>query len=212
MRMYQAYPSLPWGQRPGNDIRSDLTGRDLPPSTNDHRSPDAHDIGQPAPACARPVREGIIIIDDEDLSRDSLALFLARQGFGSGIMAFARLEGVSDLDSTSCALVLLNVSGHAGGCAGRVALLEAVSLRFAGVPVLVIADQDDQGECHKVFAAGASGFFPTSGDASHLLAAVRLLLAGEQFIPARILGELIRGNAVAAKPLPQARATAALLS
>ncbi len=208
MRLYQAYHTLQWGQR------SDSRDKPLPTSSHRPLKPLSMlgDRAQPAMALDQAPHARIVVIDNEDLSRDSLALLLVQQGLGISVSAFAGLESVKDTDIAESALVLLNVSELLGGCAARLAALVAVRARFAGVPVLVISDQDDQCECQSVFAAGASGFFPTSGDASHLLAAVRLLMAGEQFIPSRLLGELIRGNMVSAKAPTNGRAMGALLS
>ena len=216
MRLYQAYHTLQWSRRA--DAHANGAGDDTLPAANFERSLRPlsllRDRAQPPMVAARPSPppERIVLIDTEDLSRDSLGWLLAHQELGSSISAFAGLDFVKDTDIAGSALVLLNVSGLLGGCAERLALLKAVLARFVGVPVLVISDQDDPCECQNVFAAGGSGFFPTSGDALHLLAAVRLLMAGEQFIPSRLLGELIRGNVVSTKAAANARAMGALLS
>jgi two-component system, NarL family, nitrate/nitrite response regulator NarL len=54
-------------------------------------------------------------------------------------------------------------------------------------PLIVLSDREDVEEVIASFRAGARGFIPTSLDPGLVIAAIRLVLAGHAFIPAKTL-------------------------
>jgi DNA-binding NarL/FixJ family response regulator len=87
-----------------------------------------------------------------------------------------------DLD---LALVDLTMPGMEG--ARTIAVLR---LEYPAVPLVVVSGQDDTRQVRDVLRAGASGFIPKSAVGYLVLPAIRLVLAGGQYLPPQLIAAL----------------------
>jgi DNA-binding NarL/FixJ family response regulator len=74
--------------------------------------------------------------------------------------------------------------------------LPLVRRRFPTVPVVVLSALDDADTVSRVMKAGASGFVSKSGSSTELLDALRAVLSGDIYLPAK-LQELVNRSDVA---------------
>lgn len=152
----------------------------------------------------------LLVIDDHPVVRDGLGAVLRQleggtevleAGDGDSGLALAALHG--DL---RCVLVDLRM----GGLAGLPTLSRLRALR-PGLPVLVVSASEDPADVRRAMAAGASGYVPKSAGRSTLLAAVRLVLAGERYVPPLLLQEDVPSPASLAGLTPRQQEVLGLL-
>lgn len=62
--------------------------------------------------------------------------------------------------------------------------------RWSGSPILVLTASEDHAEVRRLMAAGATGFAPKSSGYATLSAALRLVLAGQTYLPPLLLDAL----------------------
>jgi DNA-binding NarL/FixJ family response regulator len=74
--------------------------------------------------------------------------------------------------------------------------LPLVRRRFPTVPVVILSALDDADTVSRVMKAGASGFVSKSGSSTELLDALRAVLSGDIYLPAK-LQELVNRSDVA---------------
>jgi len=84
-----------------------------------------------------------------------------------------------DLD---LALVDLTMPGMLGAQS-----IAALRSDFPVVPLIVVSGVDGAREVHAVLRAGASGYIPKSAVAQVMLQAIRLVLAGGQYLPPQVM-------------------------
>lgn len=139
----------------------------------------ADDVAYPMEA--RAARMRVLIADDHDLVRDTIALFLKAEGM-------AEIVSVGDLDaavqaadaSGSFDLVLLdfNMPGM-DGLRGLERMKEANDCR----PVAILSGTATPQIAKDAIAAGAAGFVPKTLGAKSMVSAIRFMAAGETFLP-----------------------------
>ncbi len=127
----------------------------------------------------------VLIADDHPLVRDALARTVreladdVRTHQADGLDAMLHLAATVDAD---LALVDLNMPGM-DGVAGLVRLRQQAPT----LAVVVASGQEDAATIRAVLVAGAVGFIPKSERPEVLLSALRLVLAGGTYVPARLL-------------------------
>lgn len=128
----------------------------------------------------------ILIADDHALIRSGLRNELAALGEAVDFAEAwdyaslrSMLERHRDLD---LALVDLTMPGMQG-----VASIAAVRADFPTVPLIVISGIDAPAQVHAVLRTGASGYIPKSALAQVMLQAIRLVLAGGQYLPPEVM-------------------------
>ena len=127
----------------------------------------------------------VLIADDHPLVRDALARALLELDPALQVLQAGSLEGLVELaraGSADLALVDLNMPGM-GGVDGLLKVRAAAPT----LPLVVASGQDDALTIRAVLATGAAGFIPKSERAEVLISALRLVLAGGTYVPARML-------------------------
>ncbi len=129
----------------------------------------------------------ILIADDHELVRDTLAAFLEKEDD-------IEVTSVEDLDSAIGAikggirfdLVLLDYSMP--GMNGLAGLDQAIE-ESIGRPVAVMSGTAPKAIAQEALDRGAIGFLPKTMGAKSLVNAVRFMVAGETFVPVKFMTE-----------------------
>ena len=127
----------------------------------------------------------LLIVDDHAMVRQGLAALLAQAEAGTVVLqapdgneglAIAMREGALDA-------VFLDLAMPGGGIAAIRSFREHLPL----VPILVLSSSEDPEDVRRALAAGALGYLPKSAGAQTMLSALRLVLAGEVYVPSLML-------------------------
>lgn len=131
----------------------------------------------------------ILLVDDHTLFREAL-LHVLRQFDGTAVVieastakeAIRLVTHYHDLD-----LILLDLTMP--GLNGLSALPELHGLRPA-VPLVILSASEEPAAVRQALEAGAMGYIPKSCSSHEMIAALRLVLAGEVYIPSGLLAAL----------------------
>ena len=140
----------------------------------------------------------ILLADDHDLVRETIAAFLSSEGFeavhGTGSLdeaiAAYKTKGPFDL-----VLLDLNMPGM-GGLDG----LEAMIALAGDVPVAIISGAAQPEKIQAVIAAGARGFLPKTMSARSISAAIRFMAEGEIYMPFALMQQASDPDGFGLKP------------
>jgi len=123
----------------------------------------------------------ILIADDHELVRDTIALFLKAEGF-------ADVAGVSSVDEAveitsktgpfDLAILDYNMAGMRG-LDGLKRMIEA----NGGRPVALLSGEATPRIASDAIAAGAKGFLPKTLGTKAMINAIRFMISGEVFLP-----------------------------
>lgn len=124
----------------------------------------------------------LLVADDHDLVRETIALFLKAEGVAE-VMSVASLdEAIRVTDETGAFdLVLLdyNMPGM-DGLGGLARMLRANSNH----PVALLSGDASGQIALDALAAGAAGFIPKTLDTGSMICAIQSMVAGQTFLPA----------------------------
>jgi DNA-binding NarL/FixJ family response regulator len=130
----------------------------------------------------------LLVVDDQAIVRQGVAALLSHADPQTIVLeaadTAAGLEVAADhadLDAVLLDLAMPGVSGMA-------AIAEFARSR-PDVPIIVLSASDDPAKVRLAFERGALGYVPKTASSQTLLAAVRLVLSGEAFVPALLLRE-----------------------
>jgi DNA-binding NarL/FixJ family response regulator len=127
----------------------------------------------------------LLLADDHDLVRETLAAFLLAEGFGEVSCVATLPEAVAVLKAgPRFDLVLLDYSMPGmNGLEGLARAREAAP----GVPVAIITGTVQRDLAEAALAAGAAGFIPKTLASRAMIAAVQLMTSGDVFAPISLL-------------------------
>jgi len=139
----------------------------------------------------------ILLADDHDLVRDSIEEFLKRLDHDVQVLHAGTLPQAlelarqnSELDAILLDLRMPGMNGLAG--------LKAMRAIRADVPVAILSGEVDPDTIRGALQAGAAGFLPKTMRATAMLGAMRLILAGERYVPELLVAD--RAEAAGAPP------------
>lgn len=136
----------------------------------------------------------LLIIDDHSIMRAGFAVLLARPGSdievvqaGTAAEGIAAVEANADLDAV---FLDLSMPGEGGMHA-----LQEIGKQRPDLPVIILSSSEDPADVRRALAGGALGYVPKSSGPQTLMSVLRLVLAGEVYVPPLMLKE-------AALPVP----------
>jgi DNA-binding NarL/FixJ family response regulator len=145
----------------------------------------------------------ILAVDDHPLAREALARLAADLGTGVEVLEADSVAAAQDclVRHSDIQLVVLGTSlPDSSGLGG----LERLLRSRPGVPVLMLAAQDEPETARAALEAGARGFISKRSPTRVLTEALRLVLVGGTYIPPQALRvtALPRGADAPVEPLP----------
>ena len=126
----------------------------------------------------------LLLADDHDLVRETIAAFLLAEGFATVSTAASLPEALELLRRSKFDLVLLdyNMPGM-NGFEG----LKKASVLAKTCPVAIVSGAASRDLAEAAIAAGAIGFVPKTLSSRAMVAAIRVMAAGDVFNPVSIL-------------------------
>jgi two-component system nitrate/nitrite response regulator NarL len=128
----------------------------------------------------------LLIVDDHPVVRDGLSRLLASSEPDIEVLlaedcvsGMALAAAQPDLDAI---FMDLNLPGLSGAQAIR-----EFGLHCPAVPVIVLSSSEDAHDVRSALAAGALGYVPKSASVKTLMAALKLVLSGEIYLPPLLL-------------------------
>ncbi|MEO0544847.1 MAG: response regulator transcription factor [Pseudomonadota bacterium] len=127
----------------------------------------------------------ILLADDHELVRDSIAAFLSAAGFDQVAVAGSLEEAIEVFQSsTGFGLVLLDLNMPGMGGLEGLYKMQAVA---AEVPVAIISGSTQADRVKAAIDAGAQGYLPKAMPAKSICAAIRFMVAGEIYLPYNLM-------------------------
>lgn len=128
----------------------------------------------------------LLIADDHDLVRETLAAFLVAEGFALVDTVASLEQALEAMARAAYDLVLLDYAMP--GMRGLAGLTDAVS-RAGDRPVALISGTTSRDLAEAALKSGAAGFVPKTLGSRAIAAAIRHMAAGEVFAPIGLLSE-----------------------
>jgi two-component system, NarL family, nitrate/nitrite response regulator NarL len=132
----------------------------------------------------------VLIVDDHPALREGVAALLRQSGPDTSVLqagdvaeALAFVAQHADLDIVVLDIVL-------PGMGGLPAIAEFGRLR-PDLPVVVLSSSETPQDARRALAQGALGYVPKSASPQTLIAAIRLVLNGDRYVPPLILDETV---------------------
>jgi DNA-binding NarL/FixJ family response regulator len=143
----------------------------------------------------------ILLADDHDLIRDTIEEFLKRLDQDLHVLHAATLPQALDLIRKADALDLVLLDLKMPGMNG-LAGMKSVQAARAGVPIVILSGETNPDIIRNALQAGAAGFLPKTMRGTAMLSALRLILAGERYVPDILVGGQPASEAAGAGPAP----------
>jgi DNA-binding NarL/FixJ family response regulator len=128
----------------------------------------------------------VLVVDDHPLVREGLASVIRQLGADTHVLSAGDAPAALLLAADHADLDLVVLDLMMPGMDGARALIEFMRC-LPAVPIVVLSASEDPADARRVFEHGARGYVPKSAGAPTLLAALRLVLAGDLYIPPLIL-------------------------
>jgi DNA-binding NarL/FixJ family response regulator len=124
----------------------------------------------------------ILLADDHDLVRDTIEEFLKRLDTDLHVLHAATLSQALDLVRKADALDLVLLDLRMPGMNG-LAGFKTMQAARADVPIVILSGETNPDTVRNALQAGAAGFLPKTMRGTAMLNALRLILAGERYVP-----------------------------
>ena len=127
----------------------------------------------------------VLVADDHDLVRETIAAFLEREGFEEVRMA-STLDEALAVTKASGAFDLVLIDYDMPGNNGLEGLKRMMQAN-GGQPVALMSGAASTTVAEQALALGAAGFVPKTLGSKSLVAAARFMIAGETFAPMSLM-------------------------
>lgn len=124
----------------------------------------------------------ILLADDHVLVRDALKSYIERLADDAAVLAASSFPEALAIAQREVGLDLVILDLRMPGMNGLEGLIRMREV-FPRTPVVIMSGLARPQDISDAMAAGAAGFFPKTLNGAALVSAVRLVLAGERFIP-----------------------------
>ena len=131
----------------------------------------------------------LLIVDDHPVLREGLAALLRQAGpdmhpleASNAEEAFRLADQHADLDIVILDLIMPGMDG--------LAALAEFGRRRPDLPVVVLSSSEDPQDARRALSSGALGYVPKSASQHTLVAAIRLVMDGELYIPPLIMAAM----------------------
>lgn len=131
----------------------------------------------------------LLVVDDHPVLREGLAALLRNLGPDTVILQAGEAEAALRLVDENPDLDVVILDLMLPGMGGLLALAEFGRVR-PELPVIVLSSSEDPQDARKALAQGALGYVPKSASQNTLVAAIRLVLEGDVYVPPLILNEM----------------------
>jgi two-component system nitrate/nitrite response regulator NarL len=146
----------------------------------------------------------LLVIDDHPVFRDGLTALLRQTDANTTVLqARDSAEGIQlveqhdDLDAVFVDLLMPGMGGEA--------TVRELAHRRPDLPVIVLAGSENPRDVRRALGAGALGYVPKSANPQTLLAALRLVLTGNIYVPPFLVqAPEVRGDEIPAPHNPNA--------
>lgn len=126
----------------------------------------------------------IILADDQPIVRESLRQFVEQLAENAQVMEAGSLDEVRAHAGHQPDLIMLDL--QMPGMKGPQSVADVRQL-FPDVPIAVISGLTDPVVIRAVIQAGANGYIPKTARGKSLLSALRMIIAGETYLPPSLL-------------------------
>ena len=141
----------------------------------------------------------LLVVDDQAIVRQGIAALLVHDDPRAVVLEAADAAAGLALAASHADLDAVFLDLAMPGVDGMTAIAE-FARRRPDVPIIVLTASDDAANVRQAFERGALGYVPKTASSQTLLAALRLVLSGEAFVPALLLREGAPSG-VAARPV-----------
>jgi DNA-binding NarL/FixJ family response regulator len=131
----------------------------------------------------------VLIVDDHPVLREGIAALLRQAGPDTIVHQQGDVAGGLRLAGERADLDVIVLDLMMPGMGGMPAIAEFGRVR-PDVPVIVLSSSEDPQDARRALAEGALGYVPKSASQHTLVAAIRLVLTGEIYVPPLILNEM----------------------
>lgn len=128
----------------------------------------------------------LLIVDDHAILREGLVALLRQFEQAADVLqasdtaeGLRLVEAHPDLDAV---FLDLNLPDRGG-----MEAIPVLAKRRPQLPVIVLSSSEDPGDVRRALKAGACGYVPKSASPQNILSALRLVLAGEIYVPPLLL-------------------------
>lgn len=129
----------------------------------------------------------LLLADDHDLVRETIAAFLREEGFD--VTEASDLDGALKLFSDSAPFDVVILDYTMPGMNGLEGLAKVIELS-PGCPVAIISGTATRSVADSALRLGAGGYIPKSLPSKSLINAIRFIAAGEVYVPFNYLTDM----------------------
>lgn len=131
----------------------------------------------------------LLIVDDHPVLREGLIALLRHLGPDTEILEAGDASAAIQLVKEHADLDVVVLDLLMPGMGGLSAIAEFGRTR-PDLPVIVLSSSEDPQDARRALAQGALGYVPKSASQNTLIAAIRLVLDGDLYVPPLILNEM----------------------